>query len=237
MPIWRVYEDIDQLCRANLKSSCKGAESVRREKRCLVTESAWIQFSRNWNTAKTVSCRMGQYSDADSSLEGNVPEADVVQEGAADANDQLWCSGGVPATIKSPSTQSFSKRPQPPPILSRCTFDHKQPVMLRSLMEIKWWEALTWFGLESLKSWVISLKVNWIDCKFDFSPLSAKQKNPDLCFPFRSSACLMSICLNYRKSGTFLVWRPAHVDNWIGRKYVLHCSCQPNSCRETACLV
>ena len=32
---------------------------------------------------------MGQYSDADSSMEGNVPEADVVQEGAADANDQL----------------------------------------------------------------------------------------------------------------------------------------------------
>ena len=171
MPIWRVYEDIDQLCRANLKSSCKGAESVRREKRCLVTESAWIQFTRNWNTVKTVSWRMGQYSDADSSLEGNVPEADVVQEGAADANDQLWCSGGVPATIKSRRTQSFSKRPQPPPILSRCTFDHKQLVMLRSLMEIKWWEALTWFGLESLKSWVISLKVIWIDSKFDFSPV------------------------------------------------------------------
>ena len=69
---------------------------------------------------------MGQYSDADSSLEGNVPEADVVQESAADANDQLWCSGGVPATIKSHRTQSFSKRPRPPPILSRCTFDHKQ---------------------------------------------------------------------------------------------------------------
>ena len=97
---------------------------------------------------------------------------------------------------------------------------------------------LVWAGItEKLGIPVISLKVNWIDCKFDFSSHYTKQKNLDLCFLFRSSACLMSICLNYRKSGTFLVWRPAHVDNWIGRKYVLHCSCQPNSCCETTCFV